>query len=61
MRQKHCDAIILNRPETMGSDDASIRIKRGDEPWSEPRTDTKARIGHVVVEMVEELVGRRPT
>jgi len=59
MVRKRCDAIVLNSPETMGSEKARVEVKLADEPWSEPVTAGKGEIGRLVVELVERLVAAR--
>jgi phosphopantothenoylcysteine decarboxylase/phosphopantothenate--cysteine ligase len=58
LRQKHCDAIVLNGVDTPGSEEASIQILVAGETWSEPVVGSKDRAAAEVVRLVERLLGR---
>ncbi|MFQ5591438.1 MAG: phosphopantothenoylcysteine decarboxylase [Phycisphaerae bacterium] len=58
LRRKRCDAIVLNGPGNVGSDDACIQILRHDIGWCAPQSGTKAQMAVVVMDTVEHLLGR---
>jgi len=60
LARKHCDAIVLNGPETIGSPRARQQIKVAGEPWREPYDADKAEAADRIIALVEELVGRTP-
>ena len=55
MVRKNCDAIVLNGPETLGSETASVEIKTVSLPWSNPITGDKHYVARAIIEKVEEL------
>ncbi|MCB9851127.1 MAG: phosphopantothenoylcysteine decarboxylase [Phycisphaerales bacterium] len=57
--RKHCDAIVLNSPETIGSDRARLRVLVADAGWREPFDATKREAAERIIDLVEELVARR--
>ncbi len=59
MRRKHCDAMVLNGPQTLGSADIRLEMKAGDEPWGPVIEVGKAEAGDLVVDLIERLAGRR--
>ncbi len=59
MRRKQCDAIVLNRVETLGAETARVEILRGDSGWARPMSGSKARIASGVLDLVESLVAGR--
>jgi phosphopantothenoylcysteine decarboxylase/phosphopantothenate--cysteine ligase len=58
LRQKHCDAIVLNDVDTIGGDQTSIQWLVAGETWSEPVAGSKDRAAAEVVRLVERLLGR---
>ena len=58
LRRKRCDAIVLNGIGNVGGDEAEIQILRADHGWSPTTSGTKRQIASVLVDLVEELVGR---
>jgi phosphopantothenoylcysteine decarboxylase/phosphopantothenate--cysteine ligase len=58
LHRKHCDAIILNRPETLGSADATIEILVAGGSWQPPQRASKSETGDVIVRLCESLVSR---
>ncbi len=56
MVRKNCDAIVLNGPETLGSENASVEIKSVSLPWSDPVTGDKHYVARAIIEKVEDLV-----
>ncbi len=59
LRRKKCDAILLNGPENVGSDDATVAILESGGEWSRPVSGSKTRIALRVVRMVERLIDVR--
>jgi len=59
LRRKRCDAVILNHPETIGADRASIQILRAPQHWEPPVAGTKSKIALHIVKLAEELRERR--
>ena len=57
LRRKHCDAIVLNRVETLASETAEIEILLAGADWSEPISGIKSEVALRVVELVEALAG----
>ena len=55
LRKKKCDAIVLNGPENVGGDDATIQIMTANEGWSKPIQGTKSQIAAAVIDLVEKL------
>jgi phosphopantothenoylcysteine decarboxylase/phosphopantothenate--cysteine ligase len=58
LRRKRCDAIVLNGPENVGGNQATVQIFRKATGWNPPLAGSKARIAQHVVDLVERLVGR---
>lgn len=58
LRQKNCDAIVLNGVDTIGGEQASIQILVAGGPWSEPVVGSKDQAAAEVVRLVERLLGR---
>ncbi len=56
LRRKHCDAIVLNGPDNVGSDQAQVQILQVGGTWGAPISDTKANIAKLIVELIERLV-----
>lgn len=59
LRRKHCDAIVLNRAETAGAEDAEIEILRADTGWSPPVRGRKEEAAVVIVTLTESLAAGR--
>jgi phosphopantothenoylcysteine decarboxylase/phosphopantothenate--cysteine ligase len=59
LRSKRCDAMVLNSIANIAGDAAEVEILRADSGWSGPRAGTKAQLGAVVVDLVEELASTR--
>jgi len=59
LRRKRCDAIVLNGPENVGSDRATVEILTADGAWSAPLAGSKRRVAEHVVGLVERLAGAR--
>jgi len=59
LARKRCDAIVLNGPGNVGTDDATVEILTADGRWSAPRTGSKAEIAAQVVELVELIQAGR--
>ena len=56
LREKHCNAIVMNAVEAAGVDEARIEILRVDAGWLPAASGVKATLARVVVELVETLV-----
>ncbi len=56
LRRKRCDAIVLNGPENVGGDRATIEILQANRGWSPSITGTKPMIARHVVKLVERLL-----
>ena len=54
---KGCDAIVLNRTDALGSDDAEIEILRADAGWSAPVSGPKRELAGVIVDLIASLAG----
>jgi len=65
LRRKRCDAIVLNGPGNVGSDDAVIEILRSgrsSDGWSAPIRGSKQEIAGLVVNLTKQLSdARRPS
>jgi phosphopantothenoylcysteine synthetase/decarboxylase len=57
--RKNCDAIVLNGPENVGSDRASVEILTSGGAWSRPTTGSKRKVADHVVRLTERLVRTR--
>ena len=55
LKRKNCDAIVLNGPENVGSDDATVEILGADGEWSGPFSGSKRAIAAQIVRLVESL------
>ena len=56
LQRKRCDAIVLNRVETLSADSAGIEVLREGIGWSEPFRGSKAECATRLVDLVESLV-----
>lgn len=56
LHRKHCDAMILNGPENIGADTASIEILTADGIWSPPCHATKRALATRIIRLAEALV-----
>lgn len=59
LREKLLDAIVLNRPETIGADRAVVEILVAGETWRNLPGNTKPRVGPKLIRLAEELYERR--
>lgn len=59
LRRKNCDAIILNQPDTIGAETATLQILRTAGGCGPPVTGTKLRLAARILELVEELHSNR--
>jgi len=55
LRRKRCDAMILNRPDTIGADRATIQVLHAPNRWDRPVTGTKLRLAAKIVALAETL------
>ena len=60
LARKRCDAIVLNGPENVAADRATVEVLTGDGVWSPPMTGSKARLADRLVELTERLHRSRP-
>jgi phosphopantothenoylcysteine decarboxylase/phosphopantothenate--cysteine ligase len=58
LARKRCDAIVLNGPENIGADRATVEVLVGGEGWTGPWRGTKRRIAGRIVHLAEQLSGR---
>lgn len=59
LKRKGCDAIVLNTPGNLGSDQGTIEIYCPGPGWSPCQTGSKQELGCSVVDLAEELVRLR--
>ncbi len=55
LARKRCAAIVLNGPENVGADEATVEILRADTGWQEPIRGTKSKIADEIVCLTEDL------
>jgi phosphopantothenoylcysteine decarboxylase/phosphopantothenate--cysteine ligase len=55
LKRKHCDAIILNGINNVGTDDGTIEILTTDNRWSKPIYGTKQQLAAQIVQLAEQL------
>ena len=55
LARKHCDAIILNGPGNIGSDQATIEVLTADGKWTPPISGSKRRIATQTIQLAERL------
>ncbi|MCH8244083.1 MAG: phosphopantothenoylcysteine decarboxylase [Planctomycetes bacterium] len=58
--RKRCDAIVLNGPENVAADRATVEVLTGDGVWSPPMTGSKAQLADRLVGLTERLHRSRP-
>jgi phosphopantothenoylcysteine decarboxylase/phosphopantothenate--cysteine ligase len=56
LRQKHCDAIVLNHPAGVGKETTTLRAFVPEEGWSPPRSAAKSELAAYLLDLVERLV-----
>ncbi|HNQ24292.1 MAG TPA: phosphopantothenoylcysteine decarboxylase [Phycisphaerae bacterium] len=56
LRQKNCDALVLNGVATVGSESGEIQLLRAGGTWSEVIRGSKVELAARVVDLVVELV-----
>ena len=54
---KRLDAIILNSPENISSDQASVQVKVGGGDWERWPVRSKSQTGVRIVRLLDSLVG----
>ncbi|HEY3245440.1 MAG TPA: phosphopantothenoylcysteine decarboxylase [Phycisphaerae bacterium] len=59
LRRKKCDAIVLNGPGNVGSDNATIEILTAGGKWTAPQSGSKADTAHRILDLVDQLVAAR--
>ncbi len=60
LKRKNCDAIVLNGPENVGSDDAVVEIHHADGSWTGPFSGSKRAIAQRIVRMADMLFAMNP-
>lgn len=55
LKRKHCDAIVLNRPETAGADEAKVQFFRPGIGWSDPLSGPKTQVAGAIVDLLEAI------
>jgi len=61
LRRKNCDAIVLNRPRTIGADEAKVEVLRADAGWQPEIRGPKADVASRIILLVQQLVsGHKP-
>ena len=58
LRRKRCDAIVLNGPENVGADRATVQLLTAAEGWSPPFQGSKRVVAERILRLVETLVAR---
>ena len=56
LQKKNCDLIVLNGPENVGSDQASVELFSPAQGWTGPFRGTKAQIARRLVRTIEKLL-----
>lgn len=56
---KHCDAIVLNRFDVIGADEAEIEFFQLGRGWSKPAAGTKLKVAARIMDLAESLVRSR--
>ncbi len=57
--RKRCDAIILNGPENIGADRATVEVLVAGEGWTGPWQGTKRQVAERIVRLAEQLAARK--
>ena len=55
LRRKRCDAIVLNRVDSLSADATEIEILRSGEGWSGPYEGPKGRLAGHIIDLVEAM------
>jgi len=58
LKRKRCDAIVLNGPENVGTDRATVQLLTAAEGWSPPFQGSKRLVAERILRLVETLVAR---
>lgn len=58
LRRKHCDAIVLNSPASVGAEATTIEVYAPESGWASPEGGGKARLAAYLIEIVEHLAAR---
>jgi phosphopantothenoylcysteine decarboxylase/phosphopantothenate--cysteine ligase len=56
LRRKHCDAIVLNAPASIGTEAATIEVFTPGQGWSSPEVENKSQAAAHVLDLIERLV-----
>lgn len=59
LARKRCDAIVLNGPGNVGSDEATVEILTAGGKWSPPVSGSKGRLAVQVIRLAERLRARQ--
>jgi phosphopantothenoylcysteine decarboxylase/phosphopantothenate--cysteine ligase len=55
LKRKHCDAIVLNGPENIGADRATVEVLVAGQGWTRPWRGSKRQLADRIVELAECL------
>lgn len=55
LARKNADAVVLNGPGNIATNDANVQIFTPGRGWQDPISGSKSDIAHVVLELVEQL------
>ncbi len=55
LHRKHCDLIVLNGPQNVGSDEATVELFSPAAGWSAPIRGSKAAVARKLLERIEQL------
>lgn len=58
--RKHCDAMVLNGPDNVGGDKATVEILTLDGGWSRPVSGTKLHVAERIIKLTETLYAVNP-
>jgi phosphopantothenoylcysteine decarboxylase/phosphopantothenate--cysteine ligase len=61
LRDKGCDAIVLNRVDVIGAEDTQVEVLLADNGWGPPQAGSKPRIAGKIIGLVEQLAHRKRT
>jgi phosphopantothenoylcysteine decarboxylase/phosphopantothenate--cysteine ligase len=61
LQRKRLDAIVLNRPETIGADRATVELLVAGRPWETVPAGVKARLAPRLIRVAEKLHRSRAT
>jgi phosphopantothenoylcysteine decarboxylase/phosphopantothenate--cysteine ligase len=59
LRRKYCDAIVLNHPQAIGSEQTQVDVLTRGGPWQRWPRGSKARVAERLMRFIEKLPRRR--